>query len=192
VTAPASPTPTRVTRTLGILRSGRWLIAQSFVLVPAAAVGVSLLSGPEYRSVTTIEFTGANTGSRAGDVDQARSAFARDRSLAARALDVTGSGRLGPAELQNATELLGGSRPGTLDVAVNDASRARAQALSGELARQLARDQLVWVVAGPARASKVTPRPLNDGMLALAAAIPIGVALAAGLDAVRRRRLRDT
>jgi capsular polysaccharide biosynthesis protein len=158
------------------------------VVVPAVTVVVSSFTPDAYRSKATLSFSGRNTGSMPGDVDQARRAAARDRSLAERTLDVISS-RIGPAKLQRTLELTS-PRAGQLDVAIERSDPAEAIGLSAEFARQLARDQRATVTSDASTASKVAPRLVQNGLLGLALAIPLGVTLAACLDAVRRRRLR--
>ncbi|HEX8742002.1 MAG TPA: hypothetical protein VF712_02605 [Thermoleophilaceae bacterium] len=175
----------------GALWHGRWLIAQALVTVPLVAVIVSAYSPEVFRSSATLSFSGHNTGSRSGDVEQARNAVLNDRSMAERALSVTGVTGLGAAELQDEVDIETSPFDGTLELAVSREERDQARALSAEYTRQLARDQFATVIRPAADPVKVAPLPARNGLVALGAALPFGVMLALGHDAVRRRRSHE-
>ena len=157
----------------------------TLVLVPAVAVAVAATGPEEYRSKASVAFSGRNTGYVARDVEQARLTIQRDLSLAARTLDVTGVTGTTAEELQDALEVH--RRPGRLEIAVNRDNPVDAQMLCDEFSFQLARDQRARVVSTTRSATKVAPRLLEVGLLGLALAIPLGVALATALETLRRR-----
>jgi hypothetical protein len=173
---------TAIARSLETLRRGRRVILQALVVVPAVAALVAVLEPTEYRSHATVSFTGRNTGFVASDARQAERAVERDRSLAARALDVTGVKSLEPGELQDAVQMHIRSQD-RLELAINRQDAREARWLADELAYQVARDQrAAWSTASPA--VRVAPRLLETALLGLALALPLGVALAAFVQAV--------
>lgn len=177
-------------RALEILRAGRLPIVMTLVVVPATAVTIAALAGPEYRCEATVELTGRNTGSLERDVLQARRAAERDRSIASRALDVTKVGSLGPAELQDQLEFV--ERPGRLELALNRSQRDDAQVICDEFAFQLARDQRATVTEATSAPHKVKPRLFRTGLIALGLALPLAAVLAVVLHVMRGRRRQDT
>ena len=178
-------------RTAQALWHGRWLIAQALVTIPLIVVIVSAYAPDAFRSSATLSFSGRNTGSRPGDVEQARGAVFKDRTMAERTLSVTGVTGLSAVELQDEIELEPAPAKGELELAVSREQRDQARVLTAEYTRQLARDQYAKVVRRPSDPVKVAPRPARDGVLALGIALPFGVMLALGHDALRRRRARQ-
>jgi uncharacterized protein involved in exopolysaccharide biosynthesis len=176
-------------RMLEIVRGGTWPILLSLVMVPVVAVTLSALSPTSYRVQARIQITGFNTGTLSGDFDQAQKTLRGDLSLSARTLDSANVGGLQPIELQRAARLSLGER-GVASLAINRPVSTRLHELCAELAYQLANDQRGFVVSDACRPSKVSPQPLQSGLLAIGIAIPLGIAFAAGLDATRRRSLR--
>lgn len=176
-----APPPVAVPR-----RSTWWVAAVPLIVVPAVAVAVSLMAPAEYRSEATLTFSGRNTGSLDGDVEQARRAVEQDRSLASRTLDVAGVGGLDPASLQAAVQPERQAL-GSLGVAVNRSQAVEAEHLCGEFAFQLARDQRARIGSPRCVASKVAPRVPQNGLIALALAIPFALGLAMVVDRPRKR-----
>ena len=174
----------------GALWHGRWLIAAALVTVPLIAVLVSLYQPEVFRSSATLSFTGRNTGSPPGDVLQARNAVLIDRTMAERTLSVTGVVGLSATDLQEEIDINAAPAAGTLEIAVTREERDEARALTREYARQLARDQFATVVRPASNPAKAAPRPLRDGLIALGAALPLGVMLALAHEAARRRQSR--
>jgi uncharacterized protein involved in exopolysaccharide biosynthesis len=176
----------------GVLWRGRWLIAQAVVVVPFITVLVSAHSPERFQSSATLEVSGRNTGTGAGDVEQARGAVLKDRSMAERTIAVTGVVDVSATGLVDAIDMSPRPADARLELTVTHGDRDHAQALCAEFARQLARDQFATVVERASAPVRVAPRSVRNGVLSLGAAVPFGVALALVFDAARRRRSRET
>lgn len=180
-----------MTLPLEVLRRSRWLILAALIVTPTVAVAVSWSTPAVYRAHATVRVSGRNTGYIGTDVDQAHRAAARNRSLAARTLDVTGVRALDPTELQHELEIQDHRRRGLIEIAIDRPHPSGAYLLADEFARQLAGDQAAYVASPASFATKVAPRLGEDGLLGLALAIPLGAALAVCVEAVRRRLARE-
>jgi hypothetical protein len=172
---------------VGVAKRGVLPFGISLVIVPLVAVSLSTVEPTDYRAVAALLLTGSNTGTLTGDLDQARYALRVQHGITARTIDVTDVRGVKPRELRSAANLaLRG--PGFVELSINRPTSAHLSDFCKELSRQLARDQRAVVISDDCKSSKVAPRPLQSGLLALGLAFPLGVGLAALFDAITRRR----
>lgn len=178
----------RASDAAAVLKAGRWPLLLSLVIVPVTSVALSGLTPTAYRATATLQFTGFNTGSVAGDVDQAQRALRDYHPITADTLHSTDA-QLTPTALRQSAHLtLAGQTRGELTIV--RPTPARLHALCVALARRLARDQRLHVASASCKLSTVGPEPLQSGLLAIGLALPLGAVLAAALVAMRIRQLR--
>lgn len=169
-----APTGTTLRDALGVLRRRKWVVILCTVLVPAAALGFSLLQDPAYQGQADVLLSQKNLansltdtqeqniqGSTAERMAQTQAELAATPEVASRTLDALDITDMTPQDLLDETDISSSQNSDILVFKVTDGDRTRAGQLANEYADQYTKYRTEIDTAAINRALDEVDRRLN-------------------------------